>query len=357
MVISAASLYTQMRMILSEKRGRNLEMNQSIVRRTMLFGAAALIALALSGCGNNKEAAPAEQVAQNNQTETNQNNTETNEAAGEPREIEDELGNKITIPAQASSVYAPGLEDYLVALGVTPVAQWSTGLSPQQYLQDTLAGVHEISFANGVPSPESIIDLKPDLILFPTAYYAQNGVYENYTQIAPTYVFQNALGDAEQSTLTIAGLLGLEDKAEEVITAYHASMQQAKDKLAAISEGKQAVLINANAKAIFLVGNSHYGGYVLSQLGFAQNALVEGQASAELSLEMLPDLDADYIFINDNDGLGEAFLTELKSSPLWNTIPAVAAGQVYEVKGDHWRSSGLIAYEKTAADIEGFLLP
>lgn len=68
------------------------------------------------------------------------------------------------------------------------------------------------------------------------------------------------------------------------------------------------------------MGNFHYGGYVLSELGFAQSALVEGEMSADISLEMLSDLDADYIFINDNDGLGDAFLADIKASPLWKAL-------------------------------------
>ena len=114
-------------------------------------------------------------------------------------------------------------------------------------------------------------------------------------------------------------------------------------------------MINSNAKAIFLVSNQVYGGYILDQLGFTQSSLVKGQTSADLSLEALPDLDADYIFINDNDGLGKAFLKEIEASPLWEQVPAVKEGHVYYVKGDHWRSSGLIAYEKIIDDILEFL--
>lgn len=282
---------------------------------------------------------------------------ESEAAAREAFVVNDQVGNTVNIPGTVQKVYAPGLEDYLVTLGVTPVAQWSTGEKPQQYLQDTLSGVEEISFANGIPSPESVVDLEPELIIFPTAFYAQNGVYENYSQIAPTYVFKNALGNVVEATETIAELLGLEDKATEAIAAYNTKLEETKVQLAGIAAGKKAIYINANARAIFLVGNFHYGGYVLSELGFAQSALVEGEMSADISLEMLPDLDADYIFINDNDGLGDAFLADIQASPLWNALPAVQAGQVFEVEGDHWRSSGLIAYQKTMDDIVSFLKP
>ena len=261
-----------------------------------------LVSIILSACGDNKES-------------SNHNDTVAPEKEQESFVVIDGVGNEVEIPGKIEKVYAPGLEDYLVTLGVTPVAQWSTGVSAQVYLQDALSGVKEISFGNGVPGPESVIDLEPDLILFPTSFYAQNGVYENYSKIAPTYVFENALGDAV------------------------GSLQ----------------MINSNAKAIFLVSNQVYGGYILDQLGFTQSSLVKGQTSADLSLEALPDLDADYIFINDNDGLGKAFLKEIEASPLWEQVPAVKEGHVYYVKGDHWRSSGLIAYEKIIDDILEFL--
>lgn len=340
-----------------------------MIRSTInVLASICIAALVVTGCGNSSEKGaannnntvqPTEQasVVENDDSNVGKDQeTKTGQAeTSEPLQVVDGVGNNVTIPAQVSKVYAPGLEDYLVALGVTPVAQWSTGQSPQQYLQNELEGVQQISFANGIPSPESIIDLEPELILFPTAYYAQNGVYENYNQIATTYVFDNALGDVETAAATIAELLGLE--AEEAIQTYHDRFAQAKNKLSSMTEGKKAVLINANAKAIFLVGNLYYGGYVLDKLGFEQSKLVAGQTSADISLEMLPELDADYIFINDNDGLGDDFLAELQNSPLWTTLPAVKAEQVYEVEGDHWRSSGLIAYQKIIDDIEGFLLP
>ncbi len=301
-----------------------------------------LVSIILSACGDNKES-------------SNHNDTVAPEKEQESFVVIDGVGNEVEIPGKIEKVYAPGLEDYLVTLGVTPVAQWSTGVSAQVYLQDALSGVKEISFGNGVPGPESVIDLEPDLILFPTSFYAQNGVYENYSKIAPTYVFENALGDAVGSLQTIAKLLSLEDKAEEAIKKYNEKLENAKSTLANITEGKKAVMINSNAKAIFLVSNQVYGGYILDQLGFTQSSLVKGQTSADLSLEALPDLDADYIFINDNDGLGKAFLKEIEASPLWEQVPAVKEGHVYYVKGDHWRSSGLIAYEKIIDDILEFL--
>ncbi|WP_339189542.1 MULTISPECIES: ABC transporter substrate-binding protein [unclassified Paenibacillus] len=322
-----------------------------------------LLSILLTACGGNNTAN--QQATDTPVTTSEASATATDEPAVQETEVAardafvvtDQVGNTVNIPGTVQKVYAPGLEDYLVTLGVTPVAQWSTGERPQQYLQDTLSGVKEISFANGVPSPESVVDLEPELIIFPTAFYAQNGVYENYSQIAPTYVFKNALGNVVEATETIAKLLGLEDKATEAIAAYDTKLEATKAQLASVSAGKKAIYINANARAIFLVGNFHYGGYVLSELGFAQSALVEGEMSADISLEMLSDLDADYIFINDNDGLGDAFLADIKASPLWKALPAVQAGKVFEVDGDHWRSSGLIAYQKTMDDIVAFLLP
>lgn len=313
-----------------------------------------LLSILLTACGSNNGA---NQQATSTPAAANEAVQETEAAAREAFAVTDQVGNEVNIPGTVQKVYAPGLEDYLVTLGVTPVAQWSTGQRPQQYLQYALDGVQEISFANGVPSPESVVDLEPELIIFPTAFYAQNGVYENYSQIAPTYVFKNALGNVVEATETIASLLGLEDKAAEAIAAYNTKLEETKAQLASISAGKKAIYINANARAIFLVGNFHYGGYVLSELGFAQSTLVEGEMSADISLEMLSDIDADYIFINDNDGLGDAFLADIEASPLWKALPAVQAGKVFEVEGDHWRSSGLIAYQKTMDDIVAFLQP
>ncbi len=61
-------------------------------------------------------------------------------------EVTDTLGNKVTVPAKPKRIIASYLEDYLVALGEKPVAQWTVGQgSIQDYLAKELKDVPTIS--------------------------------------------------------------------------------------------------------------------------------------------------------------------------------------------------------------------
>jgi iron complex transport system substrate-binding protein len=322
-----------------------------------------LLVSLLTACGSNNGAA----VQLPSQEAPVQTEAVTKEAAIEPsgvtasatRVVSDELGNELTIPIAPARVYSPYMEDSLVALGVTPVVQWANGDKPQTYLQDQLKDVPLAPFIGGDhPSPELVMSFEPDLIILHNAYYGQNGVYEQYSKIAPTYVFNNAAGDLENSIPKLGDLLGKPAEAQQALLTYHQKIDEAKTKLAPIIKGKKAALIRFTSRGMFLVGGNYFGGYVLShELGIGKTKLVETENSADLSLEVIPQIDADFIFIANVDDTGTAFLQELTESAVWKSLPAVKNGQVFEVDDEYWLGSGLIAYQKIMDDVVQTLLP
>ncbi|MFB5189823.1 ABC transporter substrate-binding protein [Alicyclobacillus fastidiosus] len=63
---------------------------------------------------------------------------------------------------------------------------------------------------------------------------------------------------------------------------------------------------------------------------------------SSISLEDLPKLDADYIFmVSGNDSAAEE--GTLTSNPVWKGLPAVKQGRVYTVNYGHWINLGVIA--------------
>src|SRR5690606_7174469 len=103
---------------------------------------AGLLVLALAACGEEEAATDS----------SNTNDTEENKSAdteeGGTRTLTDAMGNEVEIPENPERVLASYLEDYLVALDITPVAQWSVNdsASIQDYLQADLEGVPTIPF-------------------------------------------------------------------------------------------------------------------------------------------------------------------------------------------------------------------
>ncbi|MEK5484743.1 MULTISPECIES: ABC transporter substrate-binding protein [Lysinibacillus] len=281
----------------------------------------------------------------------------TKEQSVYPLTIKDEVGNDVTLPAKPTKIFAPVMEDSLLAFGIKPIMQWSNGVKPQLYLQDQLQGVPEISFASGPPSAESIMANKPDLIILHNSFYVENGTYEKYAKIAPTYVFNNAASDLEGSIKILGQLLDEPDKAEQALQGYQEKVDAAKTKLASITEGKKVALIRFNAKGMFFMTDEYFSGYVLThELGFEQSSYVKNGAF-EVSLEILPELDADYIFLINDGNLGDEFINELKDSKIWQSTAAFKHNQVFETSEDYWLNGGIHAQGKVIEDVLEFLAP
>ncbi|RRJ64964.1 ABC transporter substrate-binding protein [Paenibacillus oralis] len=311
-----------------------------------------LLGSVLTACSMKEgEAEPIGQPSSANVAEGSAAADENSAKSSGERTITDELGHEITIPAEPKNIFAPNLEDSLLRLGVKPVAQWSNGKRGHDYLQEELKGVPKLDFSEGQPSPEALLSYNPDLIILHTQTYAQNGNYEIYSKIAPTYVFTNASGNIENSLTTIGELLGKTDEANKALQAYRQKVKEAQEKLKEAVGEKKVAIIRFAHKGVSLMGGQYLCGYVVHRdLGLGISDLVGNENSASISMEILPELDADYIFVINAYGQGTERMKEMMESPIWKSMTAVKQGHVYEVSNEYWLGSGLIAYEKIVDD-------
>ena len=303
---------------------------------------AGLIVLALAACS--------EKEANQEQTSKNESDKSSTEEAS-TRTLTDAMGNEVVIPANPERILASYLEDNLVALGVKPVAQWSVsdGQSIQGYLQGDLKDIptipHDLPF-------EAVQEMKPDLIIMDSASMVEGGKYEQYSQIAPTYVIGMEINNDWRGELTQIGkVLGKEDLAEKALENYDKKAAEAKATI-------EKEVGNPSVAAVWLVGGKFFmvsetlssGAVMYGDLGLKIPEVVkEISASAtgnwsEISLEKLAELDADHLFlINSDTATGSAPLSE----NLWESIPAVKAGNLYEFSPDEsWLYTGTIANEQ-----------
>lgn len=84
--------------------------------------------LALSACGSSTD-------------DESTDSTDSSDATNEMNIMTDAMGHEVEIPENPERVLGTYLEDYLVTLGVTPVAQWSAPNGTQVYLEDQLEEV------------------------------------------------------------------------------------------------------------------------------------------------------------------------------------------------------------------------
>ncbi|MFC6333793.1 ABC transporter substrate-binding protein [Paenibacillus septentrionalis] len=309
----------------------------------------------LAACGSTNDT--------NNATNGGANNSTGQEATQAPdansdeateRTLTDPLGHTVTVPAQPQRIIATYLEDYLVALGIKPVAQWSVSNSPMRYLQYELEGLplvpHDIPF-------EVVTSHDPDLIIIGDESLIASDKYNSYNMIAPTYALGAEINaDWRKALLEIGKVVGKEAEAEAVLADYENKAKAAKEKLAAAGGAPSAAAIWLVGGTFWMVSEGESSGAVLyNELGFAVPELVktisqsEGGIWKSVSMEALAELDADHIFLVNSDVQAGS---EALKDPIWQTIEAVKNGNVHEFGPEKsWLYTGPIANSQIIDDV------
>ena len=309
-----------------------------LLKKTVLIGTTLLLgSFLLAACGNtNKEA--------NNADKTH--------------EVTDTLGNKVTVPAKPKRIIASYLEDYLVALGEKPVAQWTVGQgSIQDYLAKELKDVPTISY--DLPY-EAVLKFEPDLLLISSSALVEGGKYKEYSKIAPTYVVKNGENVTWRDQLEdIATVLDKKEQAKKVLEDYDTLTKGVQEDLGKKDAGKSAAVLWVTNNQVFMVSDNRSSGTVLYQdLGLQVPKLVEEiskNATADwnqVSLEKLAELDADHIFLLNSDESAPLF-----QEAIWKNLPAVKNNQVHTYdKKSSWLYNGPIANTQIVEDVKKALL-
>lgn len=255
-------------------------------------------------------------------------------------------------PQKPQRIFAadqPTLE-ILLALGVRPVGGVAEAAFPPA-LEAAAEGIVLLEVPNDTLNLESVAQLQPDLILgygF-LGYNEDPDLWAQFNTIAPTLSF---LGDPysllwQQGLRDVAQLLGIAERAEQVLAAYETDLATIRAQIQQRIGAETVAVIEARPEAIQLYSPGYYLNglhlpYFTASWAFVDLQLMpapEVQALAtqkdffgrtEVSLERLPSLEADHLFVFSRSITGGAeALSQLLEQPLWQTVPAVQAGNAY----------------------------
>lgn len=155
------------------------------------------------------------------------------------------------------------------------------------------------------PSLEAIAQLQPDLILGGT--YSNQDEYALLSQIAPTLLFTYAVDDQWQKQIrVIAQVVGKSEQAERVIAQHTKRLERSQKVLQPIVSKYPRVLLLGSERLyqgiqIDPYNHDSYCSALLANLGFQlvfpANSEGKEAQGGNVSLELLPQLAADLIFI------------------------------------------------------------
>jgi ABC-type Fe3+-hydroxamate transport system substrate-binding protein/AraC-like DNA-binding protein len=247
-------------------------------------------------------------------------------------------------------VIAPFMEDFLVALDIMPVAQYSHSRWGRQHY---LGLDHIPTFDELNESMESLSAHKPDIIMLMDRY--DQRLYTQCKQISSTCIIRGVSDDWRSVLRLVADWFGRSDRAEKVISAYEDKAKKARLALQRIAKQQTVAFLRISADHIHMYAHSDQGftGPVLHKdLGLLASPLSRGEACTsrmvKLSMEELSRLHADHLFITFDKWHSQEQGAErrLLFDSVWQSLPAVRNKRVYEVDFLTWMNNGVISNSK-----------
>lgn len=313
---------------------------------------ALLFISALSGCGNNNQESSntSQDTTQAETDETvavtepeeittaEETTAETEETTGpeteaETKEVVDDLGREVTIPARPERILAlnSARMEELFSLGVTPVGKVDEYKIRQEGID--LPSVGQSKNIN----IEAIYAIDPDLILAHTRNHGDIVKALEETGF-PVYYFDPSMNQQLSDNdvlMFLAELIGKEEEAEKYIEELNTFSEEYKQRIAEETDIKTGVIIN-DGDTIKAAQPASGFGAVLTALGI-ENIVPENLPGAKTSsfvdfdIETILEENPDIVFImasSNDEAQNKALLEKYVNDPKWTGLDAVQNGRV-----------------------------
>ncbi|MFB9885866.1 ABC transporter substrate-binding protein [Balneatrix alpica] len=284
-----------------------------------------------------------------------------------PYQAQGEWGKvAFTQPPQRIAALNWTMAEMLLSLGVEPIGvttiegyrKWQTDHPPMPATVAELGRREE-------PNLQRLAELQPELILGYDFRHAR--LFEQLNEIAPTLLFQQ-YAKADQPHYSyyrqmhsmyrrLAQVLGKTDLAEQQLQTLEQQLQQTRDRLTAAGwRGKPVVFgkFVGMGYGLRVFAPQSLAASLLQQLGldYAWQQALPGKDFTHLQLQHLPRL-GEVTLILERTEEGEGM--RMRSSPVWQQLPFVRAGQVLEIE-PLWSFGGPVSAQRMLTALEQTLL-
>lgn len=297
--------------------------------------------------------------------------------SGGTRFVEHAYG-ETEIPAEPQRVVAldsfialPVLLDAEVpVVGALSVSDISGGEPLPTYVTpEEAGGIETVGGVESPPNLEAIAALNPDVIVG-WSVLADEELYESLSQIAPTVVTEGEAylgGDWKGEVRQIASWFGAEETADERISSYEERAAELSGNIENRLGNPEVSALRITEDQLLLYYSCFWPGSVLADAGLQRPEnqqrddgcpAFQEQHAEELSLELLPEVDADAIFYyvgGEQEG-AEALEGRMIENPLWGSLEAVQNDRAFAVSGDAWLFANARAAELVLDDLQQHLI-
>ncbi|WP_413381730.1 ABC transporter substrate-binding protein [Alkalihalobacillus sp. 1P02AB] len=300
------------------------------MRTKWFIGSMLFLLFMLSACNSGETAGENEEVNSIESTETSEG-SETVES----EQTVTYLGEEYVLPAQIERIVVTGameaMEDFLV-LDVQPIGAMTVGGAFPERFESITAQAEPIG-EKTEPDLEKILELNPDIILASTKFPPE--VVENLEKMAPTVKISHIATDWKDNLNFLATITGQQEQAETAIHDYEAQLEQSKENIQAVTEGKNVLSIRVRSGNLYVYPESVFLNPILyDDLELEVPAVVQAAQAQELiSIEQLAEINPDFLFIQyadaENADVTNDVVEELKNNPILQNVPALKENQTF----------------------------
>ncbi|WP_375105820.1 ABC transporter substrate-binding protein [Lysinibacillus fusiformis] len=287
-------------------------------------------------------------------------NKESGNEAKDPKEksepttrvVKDAYGD-VTIPTEPKNilVLSSNYAENLIEIGVTPqmvtvVEEIEPEYRFKLFDENHVKIIPTVQYEDNL---EVILQAAPDVIIAQGAAIDAKK-YDALSKIAPTVAVEAGVA-IDEYVPVLGELFNKEKEAERALQKFREKIKDTKEKLhQAIGDEKILVLrVEQNQYRVLGTEKGSPGSDMLyTQLGLSIPTKLKDHHDwfTPISLEVLPEIDADHIFVEQRqmqNYSSEQSMKDLENSPMWQGMGAVKAGNVYPLKtADYVVGEGLV---------------
>ncbi|WP_338554280.1 ABC transporter substrate-binding protein [Paenibacillus sp. KS-LC4] len=260
------------------------------------------------------------------------------DAIKETTKVVQDMFGEVTIPAESknmlvtSSIYA----EYLIEMGITPqmvvVVPEIEPAYRASYFEE-----HGVKMIEGVQyqyNYEQLLSLAPDLIIARGAGMEQKE-YDELSKVAPT-VSIDSNSEMEDAMPKLAELFNKKAETEKILKEFDEKAQKAKQKMEQALGNKTVLVLRVEHNRYRYLGAQagDSSRFFYQTLGLNIPDILKDSKDwfTPFSLEMLPDINPDYVFLEQRilkDYDTADSMKNLENSSLWNNLNAVKNNHVF----------------------------